>query len=207
MRKPEYTSIIISKMANEILAWLEVFVRFSPGRVGTVLRRRWFQRRFKRSGRLNIGFGCDFLSPQTICFDGASSIGNNSFFSAEGGFITIGNNAAFNMNVHINASVGGAIRIGENCLFGPNVIMRTANHRYDNPNLPIRQQGHATSDISIEDDVWIGGNVVVLGGVHIGRGAVIGAGAVVTKDIPSMAIAFGIPAKVIKFREPGNSDK
>ncbi|VUX54863.1 putative enzyme [uncultured Woeseiaceae bacterium] len=111
------------------------------------------------------------------------------------------------MNVHINASVGGAIRIGENCLFGPNVMMRTANHRYDNPDLPIRQQGHATNDISIEDDVWISGNVVILGGVHIGRGAVIGAGAVVTKDIPSMAIAIGIPAKVIKFREPGKSDK
>jgi hypothetical protein len=35
----------------------------------------------------------------------------------------------------------------------------------------------------------------------VGKGAVIGACSVVTKDIPSMAIAVGVPAKVIKFRE------
>ena len=52
----------------------------------------------------------------------------------------------------------------------------------------------------IEDDCWIGANAVILGGVHIGKGAIIGAGAVVTKDIPSMAIAVGVPAKVLKYR-------
>lgn len=108
------------------------------------------------------------------------------------------------MNVHVNASVGGTIRIGENCLFGPNVLMRTANHRYENPDIPVRQQGHSFSNIHIEDDVWISANAVILGGVHIGRGAIIGAGAVVTKDVPSMAIAVGIPAKVIKFRGQDN---
>jgi acetyltransferase-like isoleucine patch superfamily enzyme len=40
-----------------------------------------------------------------------------------------------------------------------------------------------------------------LKGVHIGRGAIIGAGAVVTKNIPSMAIAVGIPAKPLRWRE------
>ena len=95
---------------------------------------------------------------------------------------------------------GGAIRIGEWCLIGPNVVMRTASHRYDNPNKFIRQQGHVVGDIHIEDDVWIGANALILGGVHIGKGAVIGAGAVVTKDVPSLAIVVGIPAKVVKFR-------
>jgi acetyltransferase-like isoleucine patch superfamily enzyme len=36
--------------------------------------------------------------------------------------------------------------------------------------------------------------------VSIGRGAVIGAGAVVTIDIPGMAVAVGVPAKVIRYR-------
>jgi acetyltransferase-like isoleucine patch superfamily enzyme len=78
--------------------------------------------------------------------------------------------------------------------------MRTAGHRYDIPNTFMRFQGHIPLDIHIDDDVWIGANAVILGGVRIGKGAIIGAGAVVTKDVPEMAIAVGVPAKVTKYR-------
>ena len=52
--------------------------------------------------------------------------------------------------------------------------------------------------ITIEDNVWIGANVVVLPGV-------IGAGSVVTKDIPENVIAFGSPCKV--YREINERDE
>lgn len=52
----------------------------------------------------------------------------------------------------------------------------------------------------IGNDVWMGHGVIVMPGITIGDGAVIGAGSVVTKDIPSYAIAVGVPAKVIKYR-------
>lgn len=52
--------------------------------------------------------------------------------------------------------------------------------------------------IIIDDDVWIGMNCIVLPGVHIGHGSVIGAGSIVTRDVPSMSIAAGCPAKVIR---------
>ena len=55
-------------------------------------------------------------------------------------------------------------------------------------------------DIVIEDDTWIGENVLILSGVKIGQGAVIAAGSVVVKEIPAYAIAGGNPAKVIKYR-------
>lgn len=52
----------------------------------------------------------------------------------------------------------------------------------------------------IGNDVWIGNGVTILEGVSIGNGAIIAAGAVVTKDVPSFAIAGGIPAKIIRYR-------
>jgi len=52
----------------------------------------------------------------------------------------------------------------------------------------------------IEDDVWIGDNVVVMSGIRIGTGAVVGAGSVVTRDVAPYTIVGGVPAKVIKRR-------
>jgi UDP-3-O-[3-hydroxymyristoyl] glucosamine N-acyltransferase len=43
---------------------------------------------------------------------------------------------------------------------------------------------------------------MILPGVTIGRGAAIGAGAVVTKDVPSLAIVAGSPAREIGKRNP-----
>ncbi|MDD4520154.1 MAG: CatB-related O-acetyltransferase [Alphaproteobacteria bacterium] len=54
--------------------------------------------------------------------------------------------------------------------------------------------------IKIDNDVWIGRNVIVMDGVHIKTGAVIASGAVVTKDVEPYAIVGGVPAKLIKYR-------
>lgn len=57
-------------------------------------------------------------------------------------------------------------------------------------------------DIIIEKDVWLATNVSVMAGVRIGHGAIVAAGSVVTKDIPPMVLAAGVPAKVIRSLEP-----
>ena len=148
-----------------------------------------------------FGKNCEFIAPNNIEFGKPMFVGKNSYFNADGGFIQVGNRTAFNMNVHINSSIGGRIIIGDNCLIGPNVVMRTANHIFENIDVPIRLQGHKCEDIIIMDNVWVGSNVVILGGVTIESGAVIGAGAVVTKNIPSNSIAIGVPAKVKRLRD------
>ena len=94
----------------------------------------------------------------------------------------------------------GGIRIGDGVYTGPMVQILAVNHIYDNPNIPIREQGITAQGIVIEDDVWIGASAVILDGVTIGRGSVIGAGAVVTQDIPPYSLAVGSPAKPIKDR-------
>ena len=53
-------------------------------------------------------------------------------------------------------------------------------------------------EVTIGDNVWLGGNTVVCPGVHIGDNVVIGAGSVVTKDIPDWSIAAGNPCRVIR---------
>lgn len=55
-------------------------------------------------------------------------------------------------------------------------------------------------DVTIEEDVWFGANIVLLKGVTIGRGSVVAAGAVVNKSCPPYSIIAGVPAKVIKYR-------
>jgi maltose O-acetyltransferase len=84
---------------------------------------------------------------------------------------------------------------------GPDVVIMTNGHAYENPNIPINQQGATLrKPVVIGNDVWIGTRVVIMPGVTIGNGAVIGAGAIVTKSIPPFAVAAGVPAKVVKWR-------
>lgn len=58
----------------------------------------------------------------------------------------------------------------------------------------------STPETIIDNDVWIGSNVIVPGGIHIGTGAIVAAGSVVVKDVPPYAIAGGNPAKIIRYR-------
>ena len=79
-------------------------------------------------------------------------------------------------------------------------MLIAADHVFADPDKPIRLQGMKPGSIIIEDDVWVAGGAHINAGVTIGRGSIIGAGAVVTKDIPPMSVAVGVPAKVIKKR-------
>ena len=53
-------------------------------------------------------------------------------------------------------------------------------------------------EVTIGDNVWLGGNTVVCPGVHIGSNTVIGSGSVVTKDIPDWVVAAGNPCRVLR---------
>ena len=63
-----------------------------------------------------------------------------------------------------------------------------------------RVESLSKGKIVIEDDVWIGTDVLILSGAHIGKGAVIGARTVVSGKIPAYAIVVGNPGKIIKYR-------
>jgi maltose O-acetyltransferase len=105
-----------------------------------------------------------------------------------------------NSGIGVNCFVGKAV-IGRDVMMGPDVVFISANHKFDDINVPMRGRGHIKSPpITIGDDVWIGTRAIILPGRKVGKGAIIGAGAVVTKDVPDYAIVVGNPARVIKYR-------
>ena len=53
--------------------------------------------------------------------------------------------------------------------------------------------------VRIEDDVYLGPNVVVLPNVTIGKGSVVSAGSVVSRSIPPGTLAQGNPARSIAY--------
>lgn len=108
--------------------------------------------------------------------------------------IEVGENFFANYNLTILDV--GKVTIGRNALFAPNVSIYTAGHPIHPDS---RNSGYEYGiDVTIGDNVWLGGNVVIMPGVHIGDNAVIGGGSVVTKDIPSWSIAVGNPCRVVR---------
>jgi galactoside O-acetyltransferase len=114
--------------------------------------------------------------------------------------------AAFGSNVHIGDDFFGnvnltfvddvEIRIGNGVMIAPSVTLSTTGHPV-HPDL--REDFRRFSKpIVIEDKVWIGSNSAVLPGVRIGYGSVIGAGSVVTRDVPPMSVAVGVPCRVVR---------
>lgn len=119
---------------------------------------------------------------------------NPPFYCDYGSHIKVGKNFFANYNCSIIDVA--PVTIGDNCQLAPNVAIYTAGH----PLHPVSRNSmyEYGIEVTIGDNVWIGGNTVILPGVHIGSNTVIGAGSVVTKDIPDWSLAAGNPCRVIR---------
>jgi acetyltransferase-like isoleucine patch superfamily enzyme len=122
-------------------------------------------------------------------------------------FATVNNGIGpVNIGKHTIVGIGnviiGPVTIGNNVILAQNIVVSGLNHDYTNIELPIYLQKQITRLITIEDDCWIGANVVITAGITIGKHAVVAGGAVVTKDIPPFSVAVGNPARVVKLYNP-----
>lgn len=112
------------------------------------------------------------------------------------------------LKIKKNSSIGplsyigcaGYIEIGENVMIGPKVSFFAENHNFGDKKTNIKEQGTNRKGIVIEDNCWIGSNVVILDGVRIGHGSIIGAGTIITGNIPPNSKVIDKRNKIIVDR-------
>ena len=184
------------------LEFAEHLLSAMPTKLGVLARRAAFRLRCARCGPCDIATGVEVHGFANLEIGNGFSMNRNGGLYCRNARIRIGDNCHCNTNVRIGADGGGSVRIGNDVNIGPNTVIDPSNHVFSRTDIPICAQGLSFGDIVIEDDVWIGANVVVTQGVRIGRGCVIGAGAVVTRSIPPYTVALGVPARPVKTRGP-----
>ena len=139
--------------------------------------------------RVRIGRDCRLSGQSTL-------IGRSSSAAPE---LLVGDNVDIGWQTTI--SVGTRVVLGENVrIAGRCMLAGFPGHPLDPAD---RAAGAADTpgqigDIVLERDVWLATGVMVMAGVRIGAGTVVAAGSVVTRDLPQMVLAAGVPARVVR---------
>jgi acetyltransferase-like isoleucine patch superfamily enzyme len=170
-------------------------------------------RRFERRYSCRVHAGGDILANNrhqrdSIAVGVGTHIRGQLLTFGHGGRITMGSHCYVGDNSKlwsgVRLSIGDRVLIAHNSsIFDCDTHPMNARERH-RQYVEIITRGHPAEinlgedPVTIEDDVWIGCNVVVLKGVTIGRGAVIGAGSIVTDDVPPYVLAAGNPARVVR---------
>ena len=121
-------------------------------------------------------------------------IGDNAVIMM-GAVINIGAVIGAGTMIDMGAILGGRATVGKNCHIGAGAVLAG-----------VIEPASATPVI-VGDGVLVGANAVVIEGVHVGKGAVVAAGAVVIEDVPENAVVAGCPARVIKMKDAGTTQK
>jgi virginiamycin A acetyltransferase len=160
--------------ARAFPGWSQLF-SLAPGLVGVYLRRAFYSLVFPRCGAdCCLGFGTVFSHP-------TAEVGRTVYVGPYGCL--------------------GEVTLEDDVLIGSHVSITNgaAQHGTERLDIPIREQPGVWPRVTIGRDTWIGDRAVVL--ADVGRHCVIGAGSVVTRPVPDYAIAVGVPAKVVRYRD------
>jgi acetyltransferase-like isoleucine patch superfamily enzyme len=177
-------------------------------------------RRFERKYACRVYPGGQ-IQPNNRHLSESITVGSNThirgqlFTFGHGGRISMGSHCFVGENSKLwsaaEITIGDRVLIGHNSsIFDSDTHPMEASERHRHF-VEIATKGWISpfklreEPVRIEDDVWIGCNVVVLKGVTIGRGAVIGAGSVLTKDVPPYVVVVGNPARVVRELAQGES--
>lgn len=117
----------------------------------------------------------------------------------KGAEIEIGNNSGIGINCHILNNT----KIGNDVMMGPNCYMLESLHKYERTDITMIEQGFSSErcHVTIEDDVWIGRDVMIIGSKEIKKGSIVGARCVLTKNFPEYSVIGGNPSRLLRYRK------
>ena len=121
-------------------------------------------------------------------------IGDNAVIMM-GAIINIGAVIGKGTMIDMGAILGGRATVGANCHIGAGAVLAGVI------------EPASAVPVIVEDGVLVGANAVVIEGVHVGKNAVVAAGAVVIEDVPENAVVAGCPARVVKMKDEGTTQK
>ncbi len=177
-----------------------------PGYARLLLRLAWLKVRFR--GRLQTEGLC-FICPGVKLEIGRRAslrigrwawIGHDCKIRVHEGEASIGAKTVVGQECTISAFQH--VSIGRECIIADRVMLIDFDHGVTEVERPIRLQGIYKRDVRVGHNVWIGYGACILRGVSIGDNSVVGTSAVLTRSFPANAILAGIPARVIRMREP-----
>jgi virginiamycin A acetyltransferase len=145
-----------------------------PGLSGQYLRRAFLSRTLPRCApSATIEFGTIFSSASA----------------------TIAEHAYIGPRCHL-----GFVHIERDALLAAGVHVPSGAHTHgtDDLSIPIREQPGTKAAVRIGEGAWIGSAAIIL--ADVGHGTIVGAAAVVTRPLPGLVVAGGVPARIISHR-------
>jgi acetyltransferase-like isoleucine patch superfamily enzyme len=226
--RAKYADLVIGRPGLGALLKYEVIVLVAqsvPGALGLALRKAMYPWLLGSCGR-NVVFGqnvvlrhphkihigSDVVVDDNCLIDAKGDtnrgirigngvfIGRNTILSCKNGDIELADGANLGFNCEVFS--GSRVTIGASVLMAAYTYVIGGDHDFSDANRPILDQTRTSAGVTIGDGAWMGAGAKILDGVTIGPHAVVGAGAVVKDDVPSYAVAVGMPARVVATRTP-----
>jgi len=114
---------------------------------------------------------------------GGVIIGDNVF---------VGSNCTIDQGTFANTMISSDVKIDNGVHIAHNVIV--------SPRTIITAHVEISGSTKIGSDTYIAPNVCIREGLEIGNNVLLGIGSTVVKDVPDNAVAFGSPARIMRFQ-------
>jgi acetyltransferase-like isoleucine patch superfamily enzyme len=160
---------------DQSLAGFSQFISIVPGGMGVYIRRAFFRFVLPRVGDdVHLGFGVLLTSANT-------KLGSRAYIGPY--------------------CVLGTVTLEDDVLIASHVSIINGGRQHGSEllDVPMREQRGFETPVTIGEGSWIGERAVVM--QSVGQGCIVGAGAVVTRPLPDFAVAVGVPARIVRFRD------